>query len=509
MADAYSYVRFSSTKQELGDSLRRQVKLAIDYAKRHGLNLSTESYHDLGVSAFKGKNAADGKLRTFIDAVDKGIIKPGSMLLVEHLDRLSRDEIDEALELFLSIIRRGITIVTLSPEHVYSKEIIKKDRGISLIIGISLMVGAHDEVAKRSVRVKEAWAEKKRRGGLLTKTGPAWLKYNNETKAWDISAEKATIVERVFDLALQGHGCVSIAKMLNSEGLRTLQRNSAWSFVTVHKLLSNASVIGTLVPLDRGADAKEHYYPSIISTSDFYTVQDAMARRRYTGGGPKRTGLPLNIFAGKLFCATCNSPIRVIGGKRSYRSLMCASAHANAGCKEGRFGYASVEERVLASLKDNVAAILKKAVKVDDPAAALKAERHELKRRLGNLVEALGDVPSPALKEKINATQSRLDKVQQEIVRVVPADITKHALEETGAMLKKLDTNALRDLTDDERHKLRDAMKQVLERITLRHRYDRKVMYVFLKDFKEGFSAELPGKGRPARKHKTTHAPTS
>lgn len=502
MTDAYSYVRFSSTKQELGDSLRRQVKLATDYAKRHGLNLSTESYHDLGVSAFKGKNAADGKLRTFINAVDEGIIKPGSMLLVEHLDRLSRDEIDEALELFFSIIRRGITIVTLSPEHVYSKEIIKKDRGISLMIGISLMVGAHDEVAKRSVRVKEAWAEKKKRGGILTKTGPAWLKYNSETNAWDVNAEKVKVVERVFELSLQGHGCVSIAKKLNSEGLKTLQRNSAWSFVTVHKLLSNASVIGTLVPLDKGADAKEHYYPSIISSSAFYTVQEAMARRRYTGGGPKSTGLPLNIFAGKLFCATCKSPIRVIGGKRSYRSLMCASAHANAGCKEGRFGYSSVEERVLLSLKQKVAVILKKAVKVDDPAAALKAERDELKRRLGNLVEALGDVPSPALKERINVTQSRLDKVQQEIVRAVPVAVTKSTLNDAGALLKKINTNALKELTDDERHKLRDAIKQVVEMIALRTSHNTKMVYVTLKDFKEGFSAPLPGKGRPSRKRK-------
>jgi hypothetical protein len=69
-------------------------------------------------SAFRGRNAVKGTLKLFLDALDKGVIKPGTYLLIESLDRLSRNEVDEAFELFMSIIRRGITIVTLSDEQV-------------------------------------------------------------------------------------------------------------------------------------------------------------------------------------------------------------------------------------------------------------------------------------------------------------------------------------------------------------------------------------------------------
>ncbi len=49
---AYSYLRFSTPEQSLGDSFRRQTALAQEYALRHGLDLDTElTYRDLGISA--------------------------------------------------------------------------------------------------------------------------------------------------------------------------------------------------------------------------------------------------------------------------------------------------------------------------------------------------------------------------------------------------------------------------------------------------------------------------
>ena len=41
---------------------------------------------------------------------------------MESLDRLSRDQVLEALSLFLEIIRSGITIVTLAKSQTYSQE---------------------------------------------------------------------------------------------------------------------------------------------------------------------------------------------------------------------------------------------------------------------------------------------------------------------------------------------------------------------------------------------------
>lgn len=112
MTKAYSYIRFSTAKQQSGDSLRRQEKLATEYAARHSLDLDNSSYRDLGMSAYRGKNASEGSLKLFLDAVDQALIAKGSYLLVESLDRLSRAEVPDALELLLGIIRRGIVVVS-------------------------------------------------------------------------------------------------------------------------------------------------------------------------------------------------------------------------------------------------------------------------------------------------------------------------------------------------------------------------------------------------------------
>src|ERR1700728_3820403 len=112
MPKAYSYVRWSTPEQARGGTLERQLKLSREYAARNNLELD-ESYIDPGVSAYRGKNRFEGALANFTKHVESGRIPKGSCLLVESLDRLSRDKVLKALSLFISIIEAGITIVSL------------------------------------------------------------------------------------------------------------------------------------------------------------------------------------------------------------------------------------------------------------------------------------------------------------------------------------------------------------------------------------------------------------
>ena len=93
----YSYRRFSSGKQAQGHSLDRQSSMARAWCVERGLTLDESlSIADLGVSAFSGKNAVDGALSGFLAAAKSGKIPPGSILLLESLDRLSRSAISDA-----------------------------------------------------------------------------------------------------------------------------------------------------------------------------------------------------------------------------------------------------------------------------------------------------------------------------------------------------------------------------------------------------------------------------
>src|SRR5437763_468887 len=125
---AYSYIRFSTTEQARGDSRRRQVELAIAYCKRRGWKWSTQTYEDPGVSAFRGKNALVGNLGEFLKAVTAGAVRPGSVLIVESLDRISRQGIDEGYDLIKKLLKAGIILVTLTPEREFD---VSATRGLS------------------------------------------------------------------------------------------------------------------------------------------------------------------------------------------------------------------------------------------------------------------------------------------------------------------------------------------------------------------------------------------
>jgi DNA invertase Pin-like site-specific DNA recombinase len=79
---AYSYLRISTPAQEMGDGVRRQIEGSIRYAQEHGYEL-VETFQDLGVSGFKGKNSKEGALGEILRAIEDGQIEPDSVLIVE------------------------------------------------------------------------------------------------------------------------------------------------------------------------------------------------------------------------------------------------------------------------------------------------------------------------------------------------------------------------------------------------------------------------------------------
>jgi hypothetical protein len=81
MKQAFSYVRFSTPAQEMGDSERRQLALAKAHCKQHELTL-TDSMADKGISAFQGQHDANGRLGRLLKQMS-----PGQVLLIEDCDR--------------------------------------------------------------------------------------------------------------------------------------------------------------------------------------------------------------------------------------------------------------------------------------------------------------------------------------------------------------------------------------------------------------------------------------
>ena len=70
---AFSYIRFSSQKQQKGESFRRQAGFAVEVCRENGWVLDESlTLNDLGVSAFRGANAKVGALAEFLEAIRIG-----------------------------------------------------------------------------------------------------------------------------------------------------------------------------------------------------------------------------------------------------------------------------------------------------------------------------------------------------------------------------------------------------------------------------------------------------
>ena len=185
---AYSYLRFSTPEQAKGDSHRRQTELAERYALAHGLELDKAlTFEDLGVSAFKGANAGVGRLGEFRKAVEDGIVPQGSYLLVESLDRLSRQKARKALDLLGGLCDAGVNVVTLADGKVYNAAILDNDP-MALMWALMVAIRANEESETKARRARAAWVgkfAKARSGevqrqsgtGAITRRAPLWLSH--------------------------------------------------------------------------------------------------------------------------------------------------------------------------------------------------------------------------------------------------------------------------------------------------------------------------------------------
>ena len=313
--EAISYSRFSTAIQASGDSLRRQLKLSDDYAKKHNLQIN-RTLTDKGVSGFRGANLQQGALGAFIKAIEMGKVKPGSVLLVESLDRLSRNQVTEQLSLFLVILNAGIEIVTLLDEKSYTRESINGNP-TELIISIVLMIRGWEESETKSFRLKEAWKAKRNSAGdrKLTSKCPLWLKPGRDGGPFEAIPERVEVVASIFKLAEQGLGTHTICKKLNQRRVKPWSSGKWWNPNYVRRILRNRAVLGEFQPKTRPSRKTRHaegptqvgYYPAIISANTFYRVNKDTTAPPVR---PNRKDSVSNLFTGLAYDGESEAPMR-------------------------------------------------------------------------------------------------------------------------------------------------------------------------------------------------------
>jgi DNA invertase Pin-like site-specific DNA recombinase len=286
---AFSYIRFSTSEQAKGDSLRRQTEAAADWCERNAIRLDeTTTLRDLGKSAYLGEhktNADRYALAAFLKMVESGKVPRGSYLIIENLDRLSREHERAALRLWLDILDSGVNIVQLTPETIFRHE---KSDMTDIIRAIIELSRGHSESAMKSERVGKAWRQKKteaRNGVIATKNLPAWIEERGGKLVKNPAAAAAIV--RIFTLSASGYGYRAMVGQLEKEGIAAFARSGHWTRSYIHRILSDRRVLGEYQPRIKrtgkaDGDAIANYFPAIVTEEQWLATRPGLAPGRRT-----------------------------------------------------------------------------------------------------------------------------------------------------------------------------------------------------------------------------------
>jgi DNA invertase Pin-like site-specific DNA recombinase len=365
---AYSYVRFSTPDQMKGDSLRRQLDDTAAWCERNGVRLDTSlTLRDLGVSAFRGAHRDDKHdLSQFLRAVNQGRVAKGSYLVIENLDRLTREDERTALRLWLDILDAGVNIVQLTPETVFRHERSDMTDIIRAIIELSR---GHSESRMKSKRNGDKWEEKRkaaraggsqpprRKDGRVTRSMtdklPAWVEDVDGTLR--LIPARAAAVHRAYVLAGDGLGAGLIVKALIREKHRPLGPSGEWSRAYVSLILGDRRAVGEHQPRYRNGrpagDPIPGYYPPAVSEAEWQRARLSTGERKQPRG---RVGKHVNVFAGLLHNAREGD--RYYVGTRTnngkHRRVLMAQRACENGSKVYGFDFDVFERAVLGLLRE-------------------------------------------------------------------------------------------------------------------------------------------------------------
>jgi DNA invertase Pin-like site-specific DNA recombinase len=419
------YVHPRADDQAKGNSIVRQTANTERYCQRIGLE-RVETLVDDGYSAFKGHQISKGALGRFLILADKGKYK-GYALVVEQMDRLSRQGIIETSDLLRRILKGGLEVHVTQTNRV----IRSLDDVTTAILNVMESYAAQEYSRKLRERVGCAWAAKKRNGAngiSITNKLPGWLE-GRSGEPIRVSEEKAKVVRQIFEWTATGMGKRLITRRLNEHKVPTFgggkKHSEHWVHSYIQKILTNRAVLGDYQPRKgRKPDGEPriNFYPPVVTPELFQRVQQAMASRRIvtpngvTGKHPGRTGKVSNLFDGLITDRTMQMPMHYSDkGKRSRPQLVTNCKDIN-GARPNTINYERFEKMFLRFLDDLDWTTILDITESDELRrqeeiiASLNLDITRGESEAVKIVDLLVDTPSKTLKDRLLKVEARIEK---------------------------------------------------------------------------------------------------
>jgi DNA invertase Pin-like site-specific DNA recombinase len=233
----------------LGDSLRRQLDGTTAYCTANNLEL-VETIRDEGFSGYHATHRRRGALGRFVKRFEAGEIKPGGVFIAEAFDRVTREPVRKAAQLFLTLINGGMDVHMLIIGVTFTAASIDRNVG-ELYMAIGMMVGAHGESHTKSNREREAWIARRNgglgRNGVPSNLFPGWI--IKTPKGPQLDRAKAKTGHRIRRLVAT-MACGQIAKLLNDEGVplfndrKRSREQPVWTNDMIQKFIRGRQTLG-------------------------------------------------------------------------------------------------------------------------------------------------------------------------------------------------------------------------------------------------------------------------
>ncbi|HGY2296748.1 TPA: recombinase family protein [Pseudomonas putida] len=350
---AYSYVRYSSEQQmtkkngEVGDSVRRQMENQRKAVETYNLHV-VDVFEDLGKSAFRGKHRLKGALSLFLASLDEGKIPTGAYLLIESFDRLSRERMTDGLTVVLTILRKGIKIITTDDLKLYDLSIKGKDLEQTIMITV-LLERANNESTTKSDRQKAKWDGRRERiikgeKKFLNKNVPWWISLNESTGEYSLIPERVAELKNIYELLMvKNLGLRAAAAHINENNPIKVAfgknpKSSGWTARGIKRMIDTPSLYGSLelceyiydngksVPDRKTVQVMDNFYPAAFTKHEVELLKAKIASRMTSKEKPTRRDLQYyNIYHGLIKCAFCGGNVR-FSQKQKYSYLVCRNS---------------------------------------------------------------------------------------------------------------------------------------------------------------------------------------
>ena len=336
--------------------------------------------------------------------VRAGQVERGSVLIIENIDRLSRQAVFKSLSLLVELVNAGIEVHTLGDGRIYGTTTGVGD----LIVSLIGMERSYNESQTKSLRIRDSW--KRRRANAhqkpMTSMARSWLRRDKDGK-FELIEERAAIIRQIHEWCAGGVGIYAITARLNRSGVRPFGKSNGWHQSYVARLLKDRAVLGELQPHrhDDGrrvpeGDVISDYYPAVVDADTFYCSQSALGSRRNHGAGRKGANLS-NLFSGLTVCACCHSKMHVVSkgsGPKGGRYLVCDASRRGLACQAGGWRLEHFETSFLSFVREaDIGSLVRddesKTRALDDESAAMRGRLASISEQMEKTYALLDTAP--------------------------------------------------------------------------------------------------------------------